>query len=155
MPSNLKVSAEAAATALTGAEFVRVVQGGLNARTTTQEIADLASTSQNLPVTIPYSATLTIDLAEYAYTPFVFDLELTGNVLLDFTNGFDGQVIRARIKQDGTGGRTWTQGSNIRFSDGIPVFVLSTVADRLDYIAFEWHEVDGKADVLAYNRGFA
>lgn len=40
---NTKTSDETAASALTGAELVRIVQGGNNRRATAQEIADLAS----------------------------------------------------------------------------------------------------------------
>ena len=40
--ADTKTSDESAASALTGVELVRVVQGGANRRTTTQGIADLA-----------------------------------------------------------------------------------------------------------------
>jgi hypothetical protein len=105
--------------------------------------------------TVPYSGTVTVDLSPYAaYATVILDLTLTGDVTFDVTNGTDGQVIKLRVRQDATGSRIWTSGANLRLSADIASIVLSTAASKLDYIGFEWNGTDGKADVLAINKGF-
>lgn len=152
--SDVKTSAETAASALSGAELVRVVQDGVNVRTTTTDIAALAGASV-IVATVTYAATTTVDLTAYAGYKFVIlDLTLTGDVTFNITNGVDGQVIKLRVRQDGSGNRIWTSGANLRLSGDITSIVLSTAASALDYIGFEWNGTDSKADVLAINKGF-
>lgn len=106
-------------------------------------------------VAVAYAATITVDLSGYAsYATVILDTTFTGPATVNLTNGTDGQVIKYRARQDGTGSRIWTSGANLRFSADIASIVLSTGASKLDYIAFEWNGTDGKADVLAINKGF-
>jgi hypothetical protein len=106
-------------------------------------------------VAVTYAATTTVDLSPYANSAVVIlDLTLTGNVTFNLTNGTDGQVVKLRCRQDGTGSRIWTSGANIRLSADITSIVLSTGASKLDYLGFEWNGTNGKADVLAINKGF-
>lgn len=106
-------------------------------------------------VAVSYAATTTVDLAAYAaFDTVILDMTLTGNVTFNITNGTDGQIIRLRVRQDGSGNRIWTSGANLRFSADITSIVLSTGVSKLDYIAFEWNGTDSKADVLATNYGF-
>ena len=104
-----------------------------------------------------YAGTVTVDLSSYASASHVVVNvgTLTGNVTFNITNGQDGQIIRARFKQDGTGGRTFTGGANIRFSTDTPTPIIDLAASRLTRLAFEWHGADGKADLVAVNRGYA
>ena len=152
--ADLKTSDETSASALSGTELVRIVQSGANARTTTADIAALSG-SGSVIVTVSYSATTTFDLTSYSlYKTVILDLTLTGNVTFNLTNGTDGQVIKLRVRQDATGSRVWTSGANIRLSADIAAITLSTAASKLDYIGFAWNGTDGKADVLAVNKGF-
>jgi len=106
-------------------------------------------------VPVTYAATTTVNLSPYsAIGTVILDLTLTGNVTFNLTNGTDGQVIKLRCRQDGTGSRIWTSGANIRLSADITSIVLSTAASKLDYIGFEWNGTNSKADVLAINKGF-
>lgn len=69
----------------------------------------------------------------------VFRLVLTasGWTLSNPTGMTDGQAVRVRLVQDGTGGRTLSYGSAWDFgSAGAPV--LSTGAGKVDYIVGEW-----------------
>lgn len=71
-----------------------------------------------------------------------YRLVLTENVTLSNpTNPFDGQTIRIVVKQDGTGGRTMAYGSAFKFPGGAAP-VLSTGANAIDYLAFEYNGAD-------------
>lgn len=103
-----------------------------------------------------YSGTLTVDLSSYTTYPIVVVNVgvLTGNITFNITNGTDGQIIRCRFEQDGTGGRTFTAGADLRFSTDTPSPTLSTAASAIDRLAFEWHAGDSKADLVAVNKGY-
>jgi hypothetical protein len=151
--SDVKTSAETAATALSGTEIIRGVQGGANVRMTSGAIAALGAGFAVVAVT--YAATTTVDLSPYAGIPkVILNLTLTGNVTFNLTNGEDGQVIEVRVRQDATGSRIWTSGANLRLSADITSIVLSTAASKLDYIGLQWNGTNSKADVLALNKGF-
>lgn len=150
--ADLKTSDESPASSLSGTELVRIVQGGSNARATTAQIAALGGTAI---ATISYSATTTVDLSAYSGArTVILDITLTGNITFNLTNGSDGQVIKVRVRQDGSGNHIWTSGANLRLSADIPSIVLSTGASKLDYIGLEWNSTNGKADVLAITKGF-
>lgn len=101
------------------------------------------------------TGTVTLDLSSYAAYPIViYDATLTGNITFNITNGTNGQVIRCRFRQDGTGGRTFTAGANLRFSTDIPSLTLTTTLSKIDRVAFEWDGAASKADILATNKGF-
>jgi hypothetical protein len=71
-----------------------------------------------------------------------FRLVMTGNAtLLSPTNPYDGQLIRIVVKQDGTGGRTLAYGGAYKFPGGTPP-LLSTGANKIDYLAFEYSGAD-------------
>lgn len=103
-----------------------------------------------------YAATLTVDLTAYFTYPFVLINvgTLTGNILFNLTNGAEGQIIRVRFQQDGTGNRLFSAGGNLRFSADTPLPALSTGAGKIDRMAFEWNVAGGKADLLATNLGY-
>ena len=104
-----------------------------------------------------YAGTMTVDLTSYsAYPHVVVNVgALTGNITFNITNGIDGQIIRARFEQDGSGGRTFTGGANIRYSTDTPAPAIDLLANRISRLAFEWHAGDGKADLVAVNRGYS
>jgi hypothetical protein len=103
-----------------------------------------------------YAASLTVDLSLYAEFPVVVMNvgTLTGPMTFDLTNGADGQIVRARFTQDGTGGRVFTAGAHLRFSVDTPSPVLTTTANKMDRLAFEWHSGAGFADLIAINKTY-
>jgi len=110
---------------------------------------------QFIVLTPTFSTTLSVDLAAYTDYPVVLvDVTLTDNFTFNISNGFNGQIIRVRFKQDGTGSRIFTAGGNLRFSTSTPSPVLTTTANKIDRLAFEWHTADGKADLIAINKAF-
>lgn len=85
----------------------------------------------------------------------IFDVTLGGNrTMPNPTNGVDGQIIEFRIKQDATGSRTVTWGSEYRFSTTTPQPTLTTTASKLDRICFERKSGDTKWDCTSYNLGY-
>lgn len=103
-----------------------------------------------------YAATVTVDLTSYSGYPIVVVNvgTLTGNITFNITNGTDGQVIRCRFTQDGTGSRIFTAGAQLRFSTDTPSPTLTTAINKMDRLAFEWHAGAGKADLIAVNKGY-
>jgi hypothetical protein len=103
-----------------------------------------------------YAATVTVDLTGYAgYPQVIVNVgTLTGPITFNITNGADGQMVRVRFTQDGTGTRILTPGANLRGSTDTPIPTLTTTASKMDRLAFEWHAGAGKADLVAYNKGY-
>ena len=81
-------------------------------------------------------------------------LTLTGNTTLATpTNGFSGQRILYRLKQDGTGNKLLTLSSGFR--SGPVTVTLSTAANTTDYLGVIYNEFDNVWDVLALNKGYS
>lgn len=154
--SDVKATLETAASALSGAEIVRIVQGGNTVRTTLAEI--IALVQLGATITPTFSSTITVDLASYAGIPeVIIDLATTpvsGNFTFDLINGTNRQKIIVIVKQDATGSRIWTSGSHLRMSTDITSIVLSTAGGKTDYLGFRWNGTAVKADILAINKGF-
>lgn len=147
---NLPISGLTAATLpVSGDELVELSQSGASRKAT---LKNLARPYGGI-VLIAYAASVTIDLSTYVYSPFLFKITLTGPLTLNFSNGFDGQVIRGILIQDATGNRVWTPGAAINFSDDIASITLSIGANKRDRIGWEWYGT--KAETTAYNRGYA
>ena len=84
----------------------------------------------------------------------LFTLTLTGNTTLATpTNGFSGQRIVYRLRQDGTGNKLLTLSSGFR--SGPITVTLSTAANTTDYLGVIYNEIDNKWDVLALNKGYS
>jgi len=84
----------------------------------------------------------------------LFTLTLTGNTTLATpTNGFSGQRIVYRLRQDGTGSKLLTLSSGFR--SGPVTVTLSTAANTTDYLGVIYNEFDNKWDVLALNKGYS
>jgi hypothetical protein len=96
-------------------------------------------------------ATVTID----ASTGFYFTLVPTASfTLANPLNPTHGQKIIVRIKQDGVGGRVITYGAAWSFGSDISSAVLSTGANKVDYIGAIYDSVDAKWNVVAFVRGY-
>lgn len=84
----------------------------------------------------------------------IFTLTLTGNTTLATpTNGFSGQRIVYRLRQDGTGNKLLTLSSGFR--SGPITVTLSTAANTTDYLGVIYNEIDNEWDVLALNKGYS
>jgi hypothetical protein len=84
----------------------------------------------------------------------LFTLTLTGNTTLATpTNGFSGQRIVYRLRQDGTGSKLLTLSSGFR--SGPVTVTLSTAANTTDYLGVIYNEFDNVWDVLALNKGYS
>lgn len=96
-----------------------------------------------------YGATITVDMDDtYDYC----DVTLTGNPTINFSGGYDGKEVRLRLRQDGTGSRTVTWGTMVRFdAGGAPT--LSTTASKLDYLTFVYNASDAKYDCISTSIG--
>ena len=66
----------------------------------------------------------------------------------------NGQMILIRVKQDATGGRTLTYDTKYRFSTDLPSPVLSTAANKIDYLGFIFNQDDDKWDFISFVKGF-
>lgn len=141
--------------------FAIVTSGGVATTITEYRVAmataGAATGTGGMIVLAPaYAATVTVDLTTYSAYPIVVVNvgTLTGNITFNISNGTDGQMIRVRFKQDATGSRILTAGANLRGSVDTAIPALSTAANALDRLAFEWHSTAGKADLVAYNKGY-
>lgn len=109
--------------------------------------AYLAARTQNVS---GVSGTYTVDWS----IRDIVEITLSGNVTLTFTGAQTGQTCLLRIRQDGTGNRTITWPSDVRYSTDLPSVTLSTTANKTDYIGFIYNNVASKYDLLSVNRGF-
>jgi hypothetical protein len=103
-----------------------------------------------------YAATVTVDLSIYPmYDSFQVNVGvLTGNLVLNITGGSDGQIVRVRLKQDGSGGHTLSAGGSIATSTDLPLPLISTAGNAIDLLAFIWDATSGVARLVAYVRGY-
>lgn len=65
-----------------------------------------------------------------------------------------GQVIVIKVSQDGAGTRTLAYDTKYRFSTGLPQPVVTTGANKFDYIGFIYNAADDKWDFIALVQGF-
>lgn len=70
---------------------------------------------------------------------------LTGNTTISFSNGFAGGKFYLIIKQDSTGGRTVSWGSNVRFLTGVSNQV-DLNANAVTILGFVYNDIDTKYD---------
>jgi hypothetical protein len=81
------------------------------------------------PTAVSYAATINVDLSSGS----VFDVTLTGNATINFTNLSNGMIGYFRVKQDGTGGRTVTWGSEVVHQSGPEATVSPTAGNTTVY----------------------
>lgn len=145
--SSLPAAASAAANAVVAADNAA---GTLTEKVTLGQIAALAGGPTVVALT--YAATLNTD----ASSGDIFDVTLTGNATLaNPTNPVDGQTIRWRIRQDGTGNRTVTLGNEFVIpSSATSPLPFSTAANKMDVLAATYHAGRDKWDVVAFVMGY-
>ena len=110
---------------------------GLNINTTTITGASLVSTTfvnrTYIPVEQKFISTATTTF-DWAYSN-IHSVTLTGVTALSFANPATGQAIIVRLGQDGTGGRTVTFPSTIKWAGGTNPTLTST-ASKTDAFGF-------------------
>jgi hypothetical protein len=98
-----------------------------------------------------FSATPTID----PNAGSTWDMTLTGNVTAcTVSAGQDGQKLTLRLKQDGTGSRTFAFDSSVAFGTDITAITLTTTANKTDLIGLEYNATAAKWWVAAFTKGF-
>lgn len=83
--------------------------------------------------------------------------KLTANaafVLTNPSNLSDMQRLTWQIKQDATGGRVMTLGSKFAFGADITAAVLSTGANKIDYLNCVYSATEDKLHVVSFLRGY-
>ena len=96
------------------------------------------------------AATITVDAA----VGDVFTVTLAGNRTMGApTNPVDGRTALFRIRQDATGSRTLAWNAAFSFATNLPVPVLSTAANKVDYVGFIYNGVTAKWECLSYLLG--
>ena len=99
--------------------------------------------------TVTYAGSVTVNMALVDESR----ITLTGNLVLGFTGGIDGQKHVVNLIQDATGGRTLTFDSTVRVSTDLPAPTLSTGASKVDRLGFIYNATAGKYDFCALLRG--
>jgi hypothetical protein len=98
-----------------------------------------------------YSASITQSITGYSQINVG---TLTGNLTLTLSGGVDGQPVRIRFKQDGTGSRLLTLDSKFRLGADITSVTLSTAINKTDYLGVIYNSADDKYDVVAIVKGY-
>lgn len=103
------------------------------------------------PDTLTDAATIAVD----ASLGNDFTVTLGGNRTLgNPTNSVNGQKIMFAIRQDGTGTRTLTLGTDYRLGADITAVTLSTAVNKTDYLGVRYNSTDSKWDVIAFVKGY-
>lgn len=84
----------------------------------------------------------------------MFDVTLTGDTVISFSNGVDGTDVVVRLRQDATGTRLVTFGAMVRFGTDITGFTASTSASKLDYITLRYVGSSAKYDFVSSSKGY-
>ena len=115
-------------------------------------IQTTAASGSATVVDLPFANPLVTD----ASTGDIFDVTLTGNTTLaNPTNPVNGQTIRWRITQDGTGSRAVTLGNKFVIpSSATSPLPFSTAANKMDILAATYHAGRDKWDVVAFVMGY-
>lgn len=105
----------------------------------------------NTPVDLVDAATILTD----AHLGNHFRVTLAGNrVLANPTNPTDGQKGIWEIRQDGTGSRLITLGSQFSFGTDMPFVTFSTLAGKRDFLGAIYRASLNKWDVIAFSKGY-
>lgn len=104
-----------------------------------------------LPVTLTDAATIATDASKGKH----FRVTLGGNRTLgNPTNLFDGQQIVWEFIQDATGNRTITLDSNFALGADISAIVLSTAANKRDFMTAIYNAAATKWFVVGFVKGY-
>jgi hypothetical protein len=99
---------------------------------------------------LTYSGTIAVDPA----TGTKKHITLGGNATISNpSSAVDMQVLIFRLRQDGTGSRLVTWDTKYRFGGDIPTPTLSTAANKIDRVCFEYVSADDKWDCISFIKG--
>lgn len=99
---------------------------------------------------ISYGAVMTADFAAQDS----LKLTLTGDGSITLSGAADQQRVQLEIKQDVTGSRLLTFGSEVRYGDDLAAITLSATGSKTDRLAFVYDAADGKYDLVALMKGY-
>jgi hypothetical protein len=99
---------------------------------------------------VTYASTVTLDCSLYD----TFEITLTGNITINFSNGTDGQRVQVVAVQDGTGSRVITWGTGVAFGSDISSATASTGANKTDYFGLQYNGAATKYHMIAVARGY-
>lgn len=103
-----------------------------------------------------FAATVYTDASIGREKPVQFEFTATSNfTLANPTNCANGKKIIYKIKQDGTGSRVVTFGSNFRGSTSLALPTLTTTANAVDIIGFVYDATVSKWNCWAVQQGYA
>jgi len=112
--------------------------------------ATLSATLDLTIRTVTYGATMAIDAAlgnKIAIT-------LAGNgTISNPTNAVDGRVLVFRLRQDATGSRIPVWDTKYSFVGDLATVTLSTAANKIDRVAFEYDSTDDKWYCISFIKG--
>ena len=81
-------------------------------------------------------------------------ITLGGNATISNpTNAVDGRVPVFRLRQDGSGNRVPVWDTKYSFVGDLATVTLSTAADKIDRIAFEYDSTDDKWYCISFIKG--
>jgi len=101
-------------------------------------------------ISLASATTHTIDCRRGSH----FRLTATGNfTLANPVNAVDGQRLVLDIKQDGTGSRVMTLGSQFRLNTTFANATLTTAANKTDKLTWQYHATDSKWDLISFVKG--
>ena len=128
---------------------------GVVLTTTAQTIGGVKTFADSLDLQVANLADAsTIDVDAAAANKF--EVTLGGNrTIANPTNAADGRIIIFRLRQDNSGGRIVTWGDDYRFRGDLAAanVVLSTSANTIDRVGFEYVSADAKWDCVSYIKG--
>lgn len=83
------------------------------------------------------------------------DITLTANITtLNASGSADGERVNFRLLQDGTGSRTVGWGTMFRFTTALAAPTITTTADGMDSVVFEYNAAHATYDVVEINQAY-
>lgn len=105
----------------------------------------------------PPSTSYTVTTSTQTISPTSADVilvALQANCTFTIAAGVDGQPLRLRLTQDGTGSRTVAFDSSVGFGTDITGFVASTAPNKVDYVTLIYSAPATKWHLAAATRGY-
>lgn len=116
-------------------------------------VANFGGATTRTVITLTDATTIAVNAALGNF----FRVTITANRIMGApSNPTDGQLILFAIKQDGTGSRTvdWATSTAYVFGTDVPTPVLSTTAQKVDYLGFVYSGTGLKWQCIAVARGY-
>lgn len=144
------VSYEGRGSLVKASDIGQLVNAMEDGETIAREISGVLGLYPKEIYALTYAATLDIDWSDGVFQ----SIELTGDVVLTFSNPYSGGKMILRVKQDGTGGHAVTWPTSLRYGTDITSIDLTQAVNKQDYIGFIWDPTASKYDVVSHVKGF-